>query len=105
MTSGSRRPTWEDEAHQRGHAYAVQRLIGPGKASLPIDIEHRRREKVNMEKGAAKNMELVAYHDLDSRPGFQMAMQVVDGRWYLCLGHFWQYRRKTSLWTVGGIST
>ena len=36
-----------------------------------------------------KNTELVAYHDLDKKPGFKMAMQVVDGRWYMYLGHLW----------------
>jgi len=42
-----------------------------------------------MENVVAKNIELVGYHDLESRPGFQMAMQVVDERWYLYLAHFW----------------
>ena len=42
-----------------------------------------------MEKGAAKNMELIGYHDLEGHPSFKIAMQVVDGRWYLYLGHFW----------------
>jgi hypothetical protein len=32
---------------------------------------------------------LVAYHDLDGRPAFKMAMQVVDDRWYLYLAHLW----------------
>jgi len=36
-----------------------------------------------MEKGIAKNIELIGYHDLEERPGFQMAMQEVDGRYYL----------------------
>lgn len=40
-------------------------------------------------KGEAKNVELIGYHDLEDRPGFQMAMQVVDGRWFLYLAHFW----------------
>jgi hypothetical protein len=44
---------------------------------------------MRIEKGVARNMELVAYHDLQEKPGFQMAMQVVDKRWYLYLGHFW----------------
>ena len=42
-----------------------------------------------MKEGAAKNIELMGYHDLNDRPGFQMAMQVVDDRWYLYLAHFW----------------
>jgi hypothetical protein len=33
---------------------------------------------------------LVGYHDLDRRPGFKMAMQVVAGRWYLYVAHMWQ---------------
>ena len=34
-------------------------------------------------------MELVSYHDLDGKPGFKIAIQVVDEKWYLYLGHFW----------------
>ena len=36
-----------------------------------------------------RNASLVGYHDLAGRPGFKIAMQVVDGRWYVYLGHFW----------------
>jgi hypothetical protein len=36
----------------------------------------------------AKNVEVIAYHDLDGKPGFQMAMQEVNGRYYLYLSHF-----------------
>jgi hypothetical protein len=36
----------------------------------------------------SKNMEVVGYHDLHGKPGFQMAMQEVDGRYYLYLAHF-----------------
>src|SRR5512140_3420054 len=43
----------------------------------------------------AKNIEVLGYNDLDGRPGFQMAMQVVDGRYYLYLAHF-----KFSGWTI-----
>ncbi len=42
-----------------------------------------------------KNMELIGYHDLQDRPGFQMAMQVVDGRYYLYISHF-----RHSGWTI-----
>ncbi len=38
---------------------------------------------------ALDQVEIVAYHDLDGRPGFKLAMQVVDDRWYLYLGHLW----------------
>ena len=47
------------------------------------------RMDMKIEKGVAKNMELIGYHDLEGKPGFQMAMQVVDKKWYLYLGHFW----------------
>lgn len=36
-----------------------------------------------------KNVSLVGYDNLDGRPPFKIAMQVVDGRWYVYLGHFW----------------
>jgi hypothetical protein len=35
------------------------------------------------------NLEVVGYHDLSGRPGFKMAVQEVDGRWLLYLGHLW----------------
>jgi hypothetical protein len=34
-------------------------------------------------------MERVAYHDLDGRPGFKMAIQQAGDRWYMYIGHFW----------------
>jgi hypothetical protein len=43
---------------------------------------------VEIEKGIAKNMDLVGYHNMENRPGFQMAMQVVDNRWYLYCAHY-----------------
>jgi hypothetical protein len=43
----------------------------------------------------SRNMALLGYHDLEGRPGFKLAMQVVDDRWYLYMGHFWH-----SGWTV-----
>jgi hypothetical protein len=48
-----------------------------------------------MEEGAKKNFELIGYHDLEGNPGIKMAMQVVNDRWYLYLGHFW-----TSGWSI-----
>ena len=36
----------------------------------------------------AKNIEQIGYHDLDGKPGFQMAMQEVDGRYYLYCATF-----------------
>jgi hypothetical protein len=41
-----------------------------------------------VEKSQSKNMELVAYHDLNNRPGFQMAIQSVKNRWYLYVAHW-----------------
>jgi hypothetical protein len=37
----------------------------------------------------AHNIEPVAYHDLNGRPAFKLAMQEVNGRWYLYLAHLW----------------
>ncbi|HEY0869448.1 MAG TPA: hypothetical protein VGD55_03535 [Acidothermaceae bacterium] len=37
----------------------------------------------------------LAYHPLEGRPGFKMALTVVDDRWYLYLGHLWH-----SGWTI-----
>lgn len=42
-----------------------------------------------MEKGASNNVELVGYHDLEGRPAFKIALQVVRERWYMYLSHFW----------------
>ncbi len=42
-----------------------------------------------------KNVEVIAYHDLNGKPGFQMAMQEVKGRYYLYLSHI-----KHSGWAV-----
>ncbi|MFC7239726.1 LVIVD repeat-containing protein [Saliphagus sp. GCM10025317] len=32
---------------------------------------------------------LAGYTDLDGRPGFKMALQEVDGTWYMYVAHFW----------------
>lgn len=37
----------------------------------------------------AENIELIGYHDLQDRPAFKLAMQEVNGRWYLYLAHLW----------------
>ena len=39
-------------------------------------------------KGFSKNVDRIAFHDLDGKPGFQMAMQSVQGKYYLYLAHF-----------------
>ncbi len=43
----------------------------------------------------AKNVEVLAYHDLGGKPGFQMAMQEVAGTYYLYVAHF-----KHPGWTI-----
>lgn len=40
----------------------------------------------------ASGVEFVGYHDLAAKPGFKLALQVVDGRWYLYVTHFWEPR-------------
>lgn len=37
----------------------------------------------------AHNIEVLGYHDLGGRPAFKLAMQELNGRWYLYLGHLW----------------
>jgi hypothetical protein len=50
--------------------------VGRGGASVPAG-------------GAAANMDVVAYHDLDDRPGFKLAITERNGRWYLYTGCLW----------------
>ena len=38
----------------------------------------------------AEAFDLVAYHDLDGKPGFKLALQVTDDRWYLFVTRFWE---------------
>ena len=47
----------------------------------------------------AKNVDFVAYHDLDGRPCFKMAIHVVGDKWYMYLTNFWQ-----SAWTIMDIT-
>ena len=42
-----------------------------------------------MENGAAKNIEVIGYNDLESKPSLKIAMQVVNDRWYVYTAHFW----------------
>lgn len=37
----------------------------------------------------AHNVEVIAYHDLDKRPGFKITILERDGRWYLYTGCMW----------------
>lgn len=39
---------------------------------------------------SAHNFELVSYHDLDARPCFKLALQVVADRWFLYATRFWE---------------
>ena len=34
----------------------------------------------------ARNIELLGYHGLGGKPAFKLAMQEVNGRWYLYMG-------------------
>ena len=36
-----------------------------------------------------KNVRVVSYTDVDGRPPFKLAIQEVNGRWYLYMGHLW----------------
>jgi hypothetical protein len=38
----------------------------------------------------ADGIHLVGYHDLGGRPGFKLALQVVDDRWFLYITRFWE---------------
>lgn len=38
---------------------------------------------------AAHNVEVIAYHDLDRRPGFKLTLLEREGRWYLYIACFW----------------
>ncbi len=37
----------------------------------------------------AQNIEPIGYHDLNGKPAFKLALQEVNGRWYLYLAHLW----------------
>ena len=50
---------------------------------------------MRLHESYAKGIELIGFHDLKGKPGFQMAMQEVEGRYYLYLGHF-----RDSGWTI-----
>jgi hypothetical protein len=38
---------------------------------------------------SAHNTEVLGYHDLNGKPAFKLAMQEMNGRWYLYLAHLW----------------
>ena len=37
----------------------------------------------------AQNIQPIGYHDLNGKPAFKLAMQEVNGHWYLYLAHLW----------------
>ena len=37
----------------------------------------------------AENVEPIGYHDLDGKPAFKLALQEVNGRWFLYAAHLW----------------
>ena len=43
-----------------------------------------------MQDFISRNVDFIGYHDLDGKPGFKMAMQVKNGRWFLYLTHLWE---------------
>lgn len=50
----------------------------------------RRYEHVGpSKKSSAHNFDFVGYTDLDGKPAFKLALQVVNERWYLYTAHFW----------------
>jgi hypothetical protein len=51
-------------------------MSGEGSAAAPEALEQR-------------GVRLRAYHDLDGRPAFKLALQDIGGRRYLYCGHFW----------------
>jgi hypothetical protein len=52
-------------------------------------VAQRGSETTSIPVLEAHNVELVAHHPMGKRPGFKMAMQEVDGTWYLYVGHLW----------------
>ncbi|MCA3080318.1 MAG: hypothetical protein ING71_16190 [Rhodocyclaceae bacterium] len=65
---------------------AVTLVSGAGAVALGV----KRAEAPQLtERTYSKNFEQIAYHDLEGRAGFKMAMQTVDGRWYLYLAGLW----------------
>jgi hypothetical protein len=40
---------------------------------------------------ARKNVEIIGYSDVGKRPPFKLAIQEVDGRWLMYMGHLWHH--------------
>ena len=84
--------------HDRLRRILGQQTPGDHDGAHPAGHSRTRTERsvsVMKKEAFAKNIEVLGYNDLDGRPGFQMAMQVVDGRYYLYLAHF-----KHCGWTI-----
>lgn len=43
-------------------------------------------------RARSEGIDLLGYHDLAGKPGFKLALDVVDGRSYLFVTHFWEPR-------------
>lgn len=50
---------------------------------------------MKLEKAFTKNVDVIGYHDLNGKSGFQMAMQSVNGKYYLYMCHY-----KDSGWAI-----
>lgn len=48
------------------------------------------RRPAGMPGFSSQGIEVLGYHDLDGKAAFKLAMQVVDGRWFLYATHFWE---------------
>src|SRR5690554_1118150 len=59
----------------------------PGVTRGPMD---NHRSFMQQDGFFAKNMEWIGSHDLDEKPGFKLALQVRDGRWFLYVTHIWE---------------
>lgn len=68
----------------------VQQATGLGQRGFQQDDPLQKRGLEDIEsRSEIANMEVVGYSDLDGRPAFKLALQVVDDRWYLYVGHLW----------------
>src|SRR6201995_121644 len=45
---------------------------------------------VRVPRYTTSGVEFVGYHALAAKPGFKLALQVVNDRWYLYVTHFWE---------------
>src|SRR5262249_9743644 len=94
-----------DRFRRSGVRREDRRAAGPPSARAPRDrgadrpggLVHRarrRRPAIRLTQGGGlamwrHNVDLLAYHDLDGRSGFKLALQEVDGRFFLYVAGFW----------------